>query len=151
MWQCCRGAGSTWLCRELPEELPRWEGLVVPEQVRRSLQERPRDWGDCVRWARQHWQLRYHNSIAQLLHDVPPSHVSTVPPCAPFAGEASPALTRLSLRQESSPGVPFWSGDRRCPHPLTFDLSNVSAWRCGAGESCWWAVGMAAGRAAHAT
>lgn len=84
---------------ELPEELPRWEGLVVPEQVRRSLQERPRDWGDCVRWARRHWQLRYHNSIAQLLHDVPPSH-------------------------ESSPGVPFWSGDRRCPHPLTFDLSN---------------------------
>uniref|UniRef100_A0A8V1AC19 E1 ubiquitin-activating enzyme n=1 Tax=Gallus gallus TaxID=9031 RepID=A0A8V1AC19_CHICK len=87
---------------ELPEELPRWEGLVVPEQVRRSLQERPRDWGDCVRWARRHWQLRYHNSIAQLLHDVPPSHVST----------------------ESSPGVPFWSGDRRCPHPLTFDISN---------------------------
>ncbi|XP_040502458.1 ubiquitin-like modifier-activating enzyme 7 isoform X2 [Gallus gallus] len=41
-----------------------------------------------------------------------------------FLGEASPALTRLSLRQESSPGVPFWSGDRRCPHPLTFDISN---------------------------
>ncbi|POI21083.1 hypothetical protein CIB84_015170 [Bambusicola thoracicus] len=59
---------------ELPEEPLRWEGLVVPGEVRRSLQERPRDWGDCVRWARWHWQLRYHNSIAQLLHDVPPSH-----------------------------------------------------------------------------
>ncbi|XP_031467595.1 ubiquitin-like modifier-activating enzyme 7 [Phasianus colchicus] len=84
---------------ELPDEPGRWEGLVVPKQVQRSLQERPRDWGDCVRWACQHWQLRYHNSIAQLLHDVPPSH-------------------------ETSPGVPFWSGDRRCPHPLTFDPSN---------------------------
>lgn len=60
----------------------RWEGLVVPKQVQRSLQERPRDWGDCVHWACQHWQLRYHDSIKQLLHDVPPSHVSTGPPCA---------------------------------------------------------------------
>ncbi|XP_021265444.1 ubiquitin-like modifier-activating enzyme 7 [Numida meleagris] len=84
---------------ELPEEPARWEGLAVPEQVRRSLEERPRDWGDCVRWARRHWQLCYHNSIVQLLHDVPPSH-------------------------ETSPGVPFWSGDRRCPHPLTFDPGN---------------------------
>lgn len=90
-WQCCRGAGSAWLCRELPEELPRWEGLVVPEQVRRSLQERPRDWGDCVRWARRHWQLRYHNSIAQLLHDVPPSHVSTVPPLCPLCWRGVPS------------------------------------------------------------
>ncbi|OXB56186.1 hypothetical protein ASZ78_016965 [Callipepla squamata] len=84
---------------ELPEEPAQWEGLAVPEQVRRSLQERPQDWGDCVRWARRHWQLRYHDSIAQLLHDVPPSH-------------------------ESSPGVPFWSGERRCPHTLTFDPGN---------------------------
>ncbi|NXJ16828.1 UBA1 enzyme, partial [Odontophorus gujanensis] len=84
---------------ELPEEPARWEGLAVPERVRRSLQERPQDWGDCVRWARRHWQCRYHDSIAQLLHDVPPSH-------------------------ESSPGVPFWSGERRCPHTLTFDPGN---------------------------
>uniref|UniRef100_A0A8B9TW21 Ubiquitin-activating enzyme E1 C-terminal domain-containing protein n=1 Tax=Anas platyrhynchos TaxID=8839 RepID=A0A8B9TW21_ANAPL len=58
-----------------------------------------RDWGDCVRWAWRHWQSRYHDAIAQLLHTFPPTH-------------------------ESSPGVPFWSGDRRCPHPLTFDPSN---------------------------
>ncbi|XP_015730043.1 ubiquitin-like modifier-activating enzyme 7 isoform X3 [Coturnix japonica] len=85
--------------RELPEEPAQWEAMVVPERVRRSLQEQPKDWGDCVRWARRHWQLRYHDSIVQLLHDVPPSH-------------------------ETSPGVPFWSGDRRCPHPLMFDPSN---------------------------
>uniref|UniRef100_A0A8C3B8K1 Ubiquitin-activating enzyme E1 n=1 Tax=Cairina moschata TaxID=8855 RepID=A0A8C3B8K1_CAIMO len=84
---------------ELPEEPAQREGLEVPERVWRSLQERPRDWGDCVRWARRHWQSHYHDAIAQLLHTFPPTH-------------------------ESSPGVPFWSGDRRCPHPLTFDPSN---------------------------
>lgn len=39
----------------------------------------------------------------------------------------SPGLTLLSLCQETSPGVPFWAGDRSCPHPLTFDPDNVSA------------------------
>lgn len=104
----------------------------MPERVWRSLQERPRDWGDCVRWARRHWQSHYHDAIAQLLHTFPPAHVSIAsgglpPPPAPSPGEASPGLTLLSLCQETSPGVPFWSGDRRCPHPLTFDPSNVSA------------------------
>ncbi|NXL87100.1 UBA1 enzyme, partial [Alectura lathami] len=84
---------------ELPKEPARQQGLAVPERVRRSLQEWPRDWGDCVRWARRHWQRRYHDAIAQLLHDIPPAH-------------------------ETSPGVPFWSGDRRCPRPLMFDPGN---------------------------
>ncbi|XP_064012491.1 ubiquitin-like modifier-activating enzyme 7 isoform X6 [Pogoniulus pusillus] len=26
--------------------------------------------------------------------------------------------------QETSPGIPFWTGDRSCPHPLTFDPDN---------------------------
>ncbi|NXC48399.1 UBA1 enzyme, partial [Penelope pileata] len=83
----------------LPTDPAQHKVLAVPERVRRSLRERPRCWGDCVRWARGLWQCRYHDAIAQLLHDVPPAH-------------------------ESSPGVPFWSGDRRCPHPLTFDPDN---------------------------
>ncbi|XP_075015405.1 ubiquitin-like modifier-activating enzyme 7 isoform X4 [Calonectris borealis] len=75
-----------------------WQ-LEVLQQVRDSLWERPRDWQDCVRWARRHWQSRYHDAIAQLLHNFPPEH-------------------------ETSPGVPFWAGDRSCPHPLTFDPDN---------------------------
>ncbi|KFO57934.1 Ubiquitin-like modifier-activating enzyme 1, partial [Corvus brachyrhynchos] len=71
----------------------------VLEQVWDSLRERPRDWQDCVRWARQHWQSRYHDAITQLLHIYPPEH-------------------------ETSPGVPFWAGDRSCPHPLTFNPDN---------------------------
>ncbi|TRZ13806.1 hypothetical protein HGM15179_013290 [Zosterops borbonicus] len=71
----------------------------VLEQVWASLQERPRDWQDCVRWARRRWQSCYHDAIAQLLHTYPPEH-------------------------ETSPGVPFWTGDRSCPHPLTFNPDN---------------------------
>ncbi|XP_067159398.1 ubiquitin-like modifier-activating enzyme 7 isoform X3 [Apteryx mantelli] len=81
------------------EHLEAPKALEVLEQVWRSLRERPRDWQDCVHWARQHWQSCYHNSISQLLLTFPPEH-------------------------EISPGVTFWSGDRRCPHPLTFDPDN---------------------------
>uniref|UniRef100_A0A8C3VDA2 E1 ubiquitin-activating enzyme n=1 Tax=Catharus ustulatus TaxID=91951 RepID=A0A8C3VDA2_CATUS len=47
-------------------------------QVWDSLRERPRDWQDCVRWARQHWQSRYHDAIIQLLHIYPPETVLAV-------------------------------------------------------------------------
>ncbi|XP_008937624.1 PREDICTED: ubiquitin-like modifier-activating enzyme 1, partial [Merops nubicus] len=78
------------------EQLPVGKAVEVLKEVQRSLRERPRDWGDCVRWARKHWQSRYHDGIAELLHTFPPEH-------------------------ETSPGVPFWAGDRICPHLLTFD------------------------------
>ncbi|XP_068014108.1 ubiquitin-like modifier-activating enzyme 7 [Melanerpes formicivorus] len=81
------------------EQLPAGKALEVLEQVQKSLQERPQNWQDCVHWAHRHWQSCYHNAIAQLLHTFPPEH-------------------------ESSPGVPFWTGDRICPHPLTFDPDN---------------------------
>ncbi|XP_053845756.1 ubiquitin-like modifier-activating enzyme 7 isoform X3 [Vidua macroura] len=71
----------------------------VLEQVWDSLRERPQDWRDCVRWARRRWQSCYHDAITQLLHIYPPEH-------------------------ETSPGVPFWAGDRSCPHPLTFNPDN---------------------------
>ncbi|XP_041321287.1 ubiquitin-like modifier-activating enzyme 7 isoform X4 [Pyrgilauda ruficollis] len=71
----------------------------VLEQVWERLRERPQDWRDCVRWARRRWQSCYHDAIAQLLHTYPPEH-------------------------ETSPGVPFWAGDRSCPHPLTFNADN---------------------------
>ncbi|KAF4803454.1 Ubiquitin-like modifier-activating enzyme 1 [Turdus rufiventris] len=54
----------------LKQQLPR----EVLKQVWDSLWERPRDWQDCVRWARQHWQSCYHDTIIQLLHTYPPEH-----------------------------------------------------------------------------
>ncbi|XP_074814480.1 ubiquitin-like modifier-activating enzyme 7 isoform X5 [Natator depressus] len=69
------------------------------EGVRSSLQEKPRNWQDCVCWARQHWESLYRHAILNLLHAFPPSH-------------------------ETSPGVPFWAAPKRCPRPLEFDCDN---------------------------
>jgi len=62
----------------------------------------PRTFEDCVRWASQTWQYHYHDQIRQVLHSLPPDH-------------------------RTSQGLPFWSGPRRCPHPLVFDPNNVSS------------------------
>ncbi|KAI1234347.1 hypothetical protein IHE44_0003389, partial [Lamprotornis superbus] len=84
---------------EDPDFLKQQQPSKVLEQVWDSLRERPRDWQDCVRWARRRWQSCYHDAIIQLLHIYPPEH-------------------------ETSPGVPFWAGDRSCPHALTFNPDN---------------------------
>ncbi|KAJ7424737.1 Ubiquitin-like modifier-activating enzyme 1 [Willisornis vidua] len=56
------------------KQLPMGKALEVLEQVWDSLRERPRDWQDCVCWARRHWESCYHDAIAQLLHTFPPEH-----------------------------------------------------------------------------
>uniref|UniRef100_A0A7N6AUI7 E1 ubiquitin-activating enzyme n=1 Tax=Anabas testudineus TaxID=64144 RepID=A0A7N6AUI7_ANATE len=61
--------------------------------------QRPTSWEDCVSWARCKWETLYNNDICQLLHCFPPDQVT-------------------------STGLPFWSGSKRCPHPLTFDPNN---------------------------
>lgn len=53
-----------------------------------------------------------------------------LPHCSHGDGVPRPD-SAFPLCQETSPGVPFWAGDRSCPHPLTFNPDNVSA-----GESC---------------
>ncbi|KAF3689956.1 Ubiquitin-like modifier-activating enzyme 1 [Channa argus] len=61
--------------------------------------ERPASWEDCVSWARCKWETLFNNDIRQLLHCFPPKEVTAT-------------------------GLPFWSGSKRCPHPLTFDPNN---------------------------
>uniref|UniRef100_A0A8D3DA32 Ubiquitin-activating enzyme E1 n=1 Tax=Scophthalmus maximus TaxID=52904 RepID=A0A8D3DA32_SCOMX len=63
--------------------------------------QRPTTWEDCVSWARCQWETHYNTDIRQLLHCFPPEQ-----------------LTRT--------GLPFWSGLKRCPHPLTFDPNNTT-------------------------
>ncbi|XP_078066021.1 ubiquitin-like modifier-activating enzyme 1 [Mustelus asterias] len=76
------------------------QALEILEGVYRSLDiDKPESWADCVAWARRHWQTRYSNHIRQLLHNFPPDQVT-------------------------SSGAPFWSGTKRCPHPLEFDPGN---------------------------
>lgn len=54
---------------------------------------------DCVKWARNFWQDQYSNQIRQLLFNFPPD-------------------------QTTSSGQPFWSGPKRCPEPILFDVNN---------------------------
>lgn len=73
----------------------------VLNTVKKALvDERPKKPEDCILWARDLFQQYYHNQIAQLLHNFPPE-------------------------QLTSQGVKFWSGTKRCPHPLDFDIENV--------------------------
>ncbi|KAM4582095.1 ubiquitin-like modifier-activating enzyme 1 isoform 2-T2 [Fundulus diaphanus] len=83
------------------------EALEILGGVWSSLQEmgaggqRPQSWEDCVSWARCKWETLYSNDICQLLHCFPPA-------------EVTPS------------GLPFWSGNKRCPHPLRFDPNNTT-------------------------
>jgi ubiquitin-activating enzyme E1 len=60
---------------------------------------RPLTFGDCVAWARLQFQACFANSIAQLLHNFPTD-------------------------QTTSTGQPFWSGSKRPPAPIAFDLAD---------------------------
>uniref|UniRef100_A0A8C6AJD8 Ubiquitin-like modifier-activating enzyme 1 n=1 Tax=Monodon monoceros TaxID=40151 RepID=A0A8C6AJD8_MONMO len=74
--------------------------LEVLEAVQRSLVlQRPYTWADGVTWAYYHWHTQYSNNVRQLLHNFPPNLLT-------------------------SSGAPFWSGPKRCPHLLIFDVSN---------------------------
>ncbi|XP_074248483.1 ubiquitin-like modifier-activating enzyme 1 [Saimiri boliviensis] len=75
--------------------------LELLENVQRHLVlQRPETWADCVTWAYHQWHTQYSHNIQQLLHNFPPD-------------------------QLTSSGALFWSGPKRCPHPLTFDVSNA--------------------------
>ncbi|XP_067417341.1 ubiquitin-like modifier-activating enzyme 7 [Emydura macquarii macquarii] len=81
-----------------PAFLEEQRAVEVLEGVRSCL-EKPDSWQDCVCWARLRWERLYHHTILQLLHAFPPGH-------------------------ETSPGIPFWAGPRRCPQPLEFNCDN---------------------------
>ena len=72
------------------------------EQVKKLLvTERPQSFEDCVAWARNTFQADFNNQMRQLLFNFPKD-------------------------QTTSSGALFWSGTKRCPHPLEFNVKNVS-------------------------
>jgi ubiquitin-activating enzyme E1 len=74
--------------------------LDTLKKIRESLvSDRPSSFYDCINFARQAFQESFHNSIAQLLHNFP-------------------------VDQITSTGAPFWSGSKRPPQPLDFDVSD---------------------------
>ncbi|CAB3372660.1 Hypothetical predicted protein [Cloeon dipterum] len=81
------------------QQLPGYQPLEIFLAVRKALVERPHSFQECVVWARNHWQEQYNNQIRQLLHNFPP-HLKT------------------------SSGQDFWSGPKRQPTALEFDVAN---------------------------
>ncbi|XP_066469521.1 ubiquitin-like modifier-activating enzyme 7 isoform X2 [Tiliqua scincoides] len=77
------------------------QGVEALEMLQITLQKKPRSWEDCVTWARRLWECLFSHDIQQLLHHFPPKH-------------------------ETSSGLPFWAGPKRCPQPLSFDFSNTA-------------------------
>jgi ubiquitin-activating enzyme E1 len=63
------------------------------------IQERPRTFADCIRWARTRFEDNFVNAIAQLLFSLPPD-------------------------MKTQSGLPFWHAPKRCPHPVPFDIEN---------------------------
>ncbi|KAL3108665.1 hypothetical protein niasHT_019186 [Heterodera trifolii] len=72
---------------------------VLSTLERALVVEYPKSAEECVSWARELFDTLYHNDIAQMLHNFP-----------------SAMLT--------AQGDKFWSGTKRCPHTLNFDVNN---------------------------
>jgi ubiquitin-activating enzyme E1 len=66
---------------------------------RALVDDRPAVFADCVKWARLHFEENFANQIKQLLYNFPPD-------------------------QQTSSGTPFWSGPKRCPVPILFDMNE---------------------------
>ncbi|CAF3215764.1 unnamed protein product [Rotaria sp. Silwood2] len=77
-----------------------YDKTEIIENVKRILgEERPKSFTDCIKWSRNLFEQQFHNTIAQLLYNFPRDHIT-------------------------SKGERFWSGNKRCPHVLKFDVNN---------------------------
>ena len=69
------------------------------ETIKESLNDKPSNIDDCISWARTQFEKQYSNNIQQLLYSFPKD-------------------------SKTSSGEPFWSGPKRAPDPLKFDIEN---------------------------
>lgn len=63
------------------------------------LNDRPYSFEDCIKWARNEFETKFNHEIKQLLFNFPEDAVT-------------------------SNGAPFWTGPKRAPKPLEFDINN---------------------------
>ncbi|XP_011672400.2 ubiquitin-like modifier-activating enzyme 1 [Strongylocentrotus purpuratus] len=81
-------------------KMPGCQPIEVLELLKRALiDDRPKSLEDCISWTRHHFESQFVNQIKQLLFNFPAD-------------------------QTTSSGAPFWSGPKRCPHPLLFNPDN---------------------------
>lgn len=63
------------------------------------IDEKPKDFADCIKWARLLFEDEYNYKISQLLYNFPAD-------------------------SQTAEGQPFWSGTKRPPQPILFDLND---------------------------
>lgn len=61
--------------------------------------DKPLGFDECIVWARMQFEANYNNAVQQLLYNFPKD-------------------------SKTSSGAQFWSGPKRAPDPLTFDIQN---------------------------
>lgn len=71
----------------------------ILQSIADSLNNRPYSFEDCIKWARIEFEKKFNHEINQLLYNFPPD-------------------------AKTSSGEPFWSGAKRAPKPLVFDINN---------------------------
>ena len=71
----------------------------ILESISDSLLNKPQNFEDCIRWARLEFEKKFSYDIKQLLYNFPAD-------------------------AKTSSGEPFWSGSKRAPTPLVFDINN---------------------------
>ncbi|KAK6459665.1 uncharacterized protein RJT20DRAFT_125008 [Scheffersomyces xylosifermentans] len=69
------------------------------ENISNLLNNRPYSFEDCIKWARLEFEKKFNHDIKQLLYNFPKDATT-------------------------SNGAPFWSGPKRAPEPLVFDINN---------------------------
>lgn len=67
--------------------------------IANALNNRPYSFDDCIKWARAEFETKFNHEIKQLLFNFPEDAVT-------------------------STGGAFWSGPKRAPKPLEFDINN---------------------------
>ncbi|CDO95999.1 unnamed protein product [Kluyveromyces dobzhanskii CBS 2104] len=79
------------------KQAPDAKGIL--ESISDCLNSRPYNFEDCVNWARLEFEKKFNYEIKQLLYNFPKDATT-------------------------SNGDPFWSGPKRAPEPLDFDINN---------------------------
>lgn len=71
----------------------------ILQSISDGLNNRPYLFEDCIKWAREEFEKKFNHDIKQLLYNFPAD-------------------------AKNSNGAPFWSGTKRAPTPLEFDINN---------------------------
>ncbi|AYV83619.1 MAG: ubiquitin-like modifier-activating enzyme 1 isoform X2 [Hyperionvirus sp.] len=67
--------------------------------IKGVLEHRPKTFRDCLKYGYDEWHEQFRNQIMQLVHSYPPD-------------------------SKTAENIPFWSGSKRCPKPLMFDVER---------------------------